>query len=68
MSKSQDNQGTNAANTPKGEPEHNKPASGGVTQKNEPQRTPESRHDREAHVGGNNQTNARKGGPGGNRH
>lgn len=67
MSKSQDNQGANTANTNQGQPEHNKPASDGVTQKNEPRRTPESRHDREAHVGGDNQTNARKGGPAGKR-
>lgn len=39
---------------------HQKP-----TQKNEGQRTPQSRHDRETHVGGSNQTQARKGGTGG---
>jgi hypothetical protein len=31
------------------------------TQKNEGKRTPESRHDRETHVGSQNQTQARKG-------
>ncbi|MDB5741882.1 MAG: hypothetical protein JWR68_197 [Polaromonas sp.] len=35
------------------------------TQKNEGQRTPESRHDRESHVGSTNQVRARKGGAGG---
>jgi hypothetical protein len=33
------------------------------TQKNEGRRTPESRHDRESHVGGENQTQARRGAP-----
>ena len=42
-------------------PEHNKPGKA-VTQKNEAQRTPESRNDRESHLGSANQTNARKGG------
>ena len=32
-----------------------------VTQRNEPKRTPESRHDRESQVGGSNQTQVRKG-------
>ena len=41
--------------------EHNKPAQHGeVTQKNESRRTPESRSDRENHVGGANQTQARQ--------
>ncbi len=31
------------------------------TRKNEGQRTPESRHDREAHVGSQNQTQSREG-------
>lgn len=33
------------------------------TQKNEGRRTPESRHDREAQVGGQNQSQARRGAP-----
>lgn len=41
--------------------EHNKP-SADSKQRNEGQRTPESRHDRESHVGSANQTQARKGG------
>ena len=35
------------------------------TQKNEGKRTPQSRHDRETHVGSTNQVRARKGGVGG---
>ena len=42
--------------------EHNKPAASAPTQRHEAQRTPESRNDREAHLGSANQTNARKGG------
>lgn len=42
-------------------PEHNKPGKE-ATQKNEAKRTPESRHDRESHVGSANQTKARMGG------
>lgn len=33
------------------------------TQKNEGRRTPQSRHDREAQIGGQNQGQARRGGP-----
>ena len=33
------------------------------TQKNEGQRTANSRHDRESHVGGSNQLQSRRGGP-----
>jgi len=36
---------------------HQKP-----TQKNEGRRTPESRHDRESHIGSHNQTSERSGG------
>ena len=31
------------------------------TQLNQPQRTPESRNDRESHLGGNNQSQSRRG-------
>ncbi len=34
------------------------------TQKNEGKRTPESRSDRESHIGGNNQSQSRRGGAG----
>ena len=37
------------------------------TQKNEGRRTPQSRHDRESHIGGENQNQARTGGHGGGR-
>jgi len=39
----------------------NKQGSEKPTQKNEGRRTPESRHDRESHVGSQNQTQAREG-------
>ena len=39
----------------------NKPGSEDPTQLNQGQRTPESRHDREAHVGGSNQSQSRRG-------
>ncbi|KAF1049855.1 hypothetical protein [Xylophilus sp.] len=38
-----------------------------ATQKNEPRRTPESRSDRESHVGSGNQSQSRQGGAGGSR-
>lgn len=42
---------------------HNKPSQQhGATQRNEPQRTSESRNDRESQVGGSNQSQARRGG------
>lgn len=59
----------NAQNSDKGQPEHNKPSQQQPGQKNEPRRTPQSRNDRESHVGGNNRSTSRKGGgPFGNRH
>jgi len=43
--------------------EHNKAKENAqLTQTNEPRRTPESRHDRESHVGSGNQVQSRKGG------
>jgi len=36
------------------------------TQKNEGRRTPQSRHDRESHIGSSNQTQSRRGNSGGN--
>ena len=38
------------------------------TQRNEPQRTANSRHDRESHVGGSNQLQSRRGGGGNSTH
>lgn len=49
--------------TGKVENDHNKMGAKAATQKNEGQRTPESRNDRETHIGGDNQTQARQGGP-----
>ena len=43
------------------ENDHNKMGDKQPTQLNEGQRTPDSRHDREAHIGGSNQTQSRKG-------
>ncbi len=43
------------------ENDFNKQGAQAATQKNEGKRTPESRHDREAHVGGNNQSKQRQG-------
>ena len=56
-----------AAHTGKVENDHNKLGGQAPTQKNEGRRTPQSRHDRESHVGGANQTQARTGGKGGGR-
>jgi hypothetical protein len=50
-----------AAHTGKSDNDHNKQGEQAPTQKNEGRRTPTSRHDREAHVGGGNQTQSRKG-------
>ncbi|HSH90981.1 MAG TPA: hypothetical protein VK996_13430 [Ramlibacter sp.] len=43
------------------ENDFNKQGSQKPTQKNEGKRTPQSRHDREAHIGGDNQSQARRG-------
>lgn len=48
------------------EDEHNKTGDQHPTQKNEGRRTPTSRSDRESHIGGNNQSQSRRGSsPGG---
>ena len=47
--------------------DHNKVGEQAPTQKNEGRRTPQSRHDRESHIGGSNQNQARTGGHGGGR-
>jgi hypothetical protein len=49
------------------ENDHNQQGGKPPTQKNEGRRTPESRHDREAHVGGNNQSQSRQDRGGGGR-
>ena len=50
------------------ENDHNKMGDKEPTQLNEGQRTPDSRHDREAHIGGSNQTQSRKGAGGSSTH
>jgi hypothetical protein len=55
---SQDKQ---AGQSGKVENDFNKMGEQKPTQKNEGQRTPESRHDRETHIGGDNQNQARRG-------
>lgn len=46
------------------ENDHNRQGNQEPTQKNEARRTPESRSDRTSQVGGNNQSQSRKNGPG----
>ena len=72
-----ESRGANAANvdtgaddrqapmTGKVENDHNKLGNQKPTQKNEGRRTPGSRHDRESHIGGGNQHQARTGGKSG---
>ena len=52
---------SNSQNDRKGQTEHNKAGHQAATQRNEPKRTPESRHDRESQVGSSNQSQTRKG-------
>jgi hypothetical protein len=61
------NEDKQAAHSGKVENDHNKLGNQAPTQKNEGRRTPESRHDRESHIGGANQNQARTGGKGGGR-
>ena len=44
--------------------DHNKVGDQALTQKNQAERTPESRTDREAHIGSGNQTQSRRGNTG----
>jgi len=46
------------------ENDHNRQGDQDATQKNEGRRTPESRHDRDAHIGSSNQVQSRQGGGG----
>ncbi len=50
--------------TGKVENDHNRQGDQDATQKNEGRRTPESRHDRDAHIGSGNQVQSRQGGGG----
>ena len=52
------------AKTGKVENDHNKVGVQPLTQKNEAKRTPDSRTDREAHLGSGNQTQSRRGNTG----
>ena len=61
MAKNQNPVDKQPAHTGKIANDHNKQGEQAPTQKNEAKRTPESRHDREAHIGGNNQSQSRKG-------
>ncbi|MDA8454962.1 hypothetical protein M4R22_09320 [Acidovorax sp. GBBC 3334] len=47
--------------TGKVENDHNRQGQQEPTQKNEGQRTPQSRHDRDAHIGSGNQVQSRQG-------
>jgi hypothetical protein len=59
----QSSQDKQAPMTGKSENDFNKMGEQRATQKNEGKRTPESRHDRESHIGGENQSQSRQGGP-----
>jgi len=50
--------------TGKVENDHNRQGDQEPTQKNEAQRTPQSRHDRDAHIGSGNQVQSRQGSAG----
>ncbi|NKE66750.1 hypothetical protein RAMLITH_13030 [Ramlibacter sp. RBP-2] len=63
MSRKQNARDKQAARSGKVENDANKMGETAPTQKNEGRRTPESRHDRESHIGGENQSMTRKGGP-----
>ena len=45
--------------------DHNSPGDQPPTQLHQGRRTPESRHDRDAHIGSGNQVQSRRGAPGG---
>ena len=64
MTKKQNLIDEQAAQTGKVANDHNKAGEQPLTQKNEPKRTPESRTDREAHIGSGNQTQSRRGNTG----
>lgn len=64
MTKQKNSTDQQTPKTGKVENDHNKQGAQAPTQKNEGQRTPQSRHDREAQIG-NNQSHMRQGGPNG---
>lgn len=61
MTSQQNSHGKQAPHTGKVENETNKQGEQKPTQLNQGQRTPNSRSDREAHVGGSNQSQSRRG-------
>jgi hypothetical protein len=61
MSKSKNPADKQVPHSGKVENDHNKLGEQAPTQKNEGKRTPESRHDREDHVGSHNQNQGRRG-------
>jgi hypothetical protein len=64
MSKKHNARDEQAPHTGKVANDHNKVGEQAVTQKNEAKRTPDSRTDREAHIGSGNQTQSRQGSTG----
>lgn len=64
MTKNLNPQDKQAPQTGKVENDTNKVGEQDPTQLNQGKRTPESRSDRESHVGGNNQSQSRRGAPG----
>jgi len=64
MTNKQNPRDKQAPHTGKGENDSNKLGGQAPTQLNQGKRTPDSRSDREAHVGGSNQSQSRRGPPG----
>ncbi len=64
MTSKQNLQDKQTPHTGKVENDANKQGGQEATQLNQSQRTPDSRSDREAHVGGSNQSQSRRGPPG----
>ena len=64
MSAKQNSRDEQTPKTGKVANDHNKIGEQEVTQKNEAKRTPDSRTDREAHLGSGNQTQSRRGNTG----
>ena len=64
MSAKQNSRDEQTPKTGKVENDHNKVGEQTLTQKNEAKRTPDSRTDREAHLGSGNQTQSRRGNTG----
>ena len=64
MTNKQNPRDEQAAHTGKVANDHNKVGEQPLTQKNEARRTPDSRTDREAHLGSSNQTQSRRGNTG----